>query len=88
VIPGAESWGSFQARCVGAIERITAQHRGERVLTVVHGGVIGAVLAHVARSSNFAFVGADNSSVSEIVHMGDPFDRWMLRRFNDVTHLD
>lgn len=88
VIPGAESWEVFQARCVGAIERITARHRGERVLTVVHGGVIGAVLAHVARSSNFAFVGADNTSLSEIVYLGDPFDRWVLRRFNDVTHLD
>lgn len=88
VIPGAEPWEAFQARCVGAIERITARHRGERVLTVVHGGVIGAVLAHVARSSNFAFVSADNSSVSEIVHLADPFDRWLIRRFNDVTHLD
>lgn len=88
VIPGAESWDVFQSRCVRAIERITAAHRGERVLTVVHGGVIGAVLAHVTQSRNFAFVGADNSSVSEIVHLPDPFDRWVLRRFNDVTHLD
>ncbi|MCB0952623.1 MAG: histidine phosphatase family protein [Microthrixaceae bacterium] len=88
VIPGAESWDAFQGRCVSAVERITNAHRGERVLAVVHGGVIGAVLAHVARSRNFAFVGADNSSVSEIVHIGDPIDRWVLRRFNDVTHLD
>ncbi|MEZ5269971.1 MAG: histidine phosphatase family protein [Microthrixaceae bacterium] len=86
--PGAESWDAFQGRCVSAVERITNAHRGERVLAVVHGGVIGAVLAHVARSRNFAFVGADNSSVSEIVHIGDPIDRWVLRRFNDVTHLD
>ena len=88
VIPGAESWTSFQGRCVSAIERIAKAHSGQRVLTVVHGGVIGAVLAHVAQSRNFAFIGAENSSVSEIVHLPDPFDRWMLRRFNDVTHLD
>ena len=25
---------------------------------------------------------------TEIVHIGDPIDRWVLRRFNDVTHLD
>jgi probable phosphoglycerate mutase len=55
---------------------------------VVHGGVIAAVLAHVAGSRNFAFVSADNTSVSEIVHLGEPIDRWVLRRFNDVTHLD
>jgi probable phosphoglycerate mutase len=88
VIPGAESWDSFQQRCVAAIERITETHRGERVVVVVHGGVIAAVLAHVAGSRNFAFVSADNTSVSEIVHLGEPIDRWVLRRFNDVTHLD
>lgn len=88
VIPGAESWEAFQGRCVSAIARITEAHSGERVLAVVHGGVIGAVLAHVAQSRNFAFVSADNSSVSEIVHMTEPADRWVLRRFNDITHLD
>ena len=88
VIPGAESWDAFQGRCVSAVERITEAHRGERVLAFVHGGVIAAVLSHVARSRNFAFVSADNTSVSEIVHLSDPIDRWVLRRFNDVTHLD
>lgn len=88
VIPGAESWDVFQGRCVGAVERIAAAHAGQRVVAVAHGGVIAAVLAHVARSRNFAFVSADNTSVSEIVHLADPIDRWVLRRFNDVTHLD
>ncbi len=88
VIPGAETWEAFQGRCVGAVERIAAAHSGQRVVAVVHGGVIGAVLAHVARSRNFAFVSADNTSLSEIVHLGEPIDRWMLRRFNDVNHLD
>ena len=88
VIPGAESWDEFQKRCVDAVERITDAHRGERVVVVVHGGVIAAVLAHVADSRNFAFVSADNSSVSEIVHLSEPIGRWVLRRFNDITHLD
>lgn len=88
VIPGAETWEGFQGRCVAAVERIGEAHRGERVVVVVHGGVIAAVLAHVTASRNFAFVSADNSSVSEIVRLAPPIDRWMLRRFNDVTHLD
>jgi len=88
VIPGAENWSTFQRRCVAAVERIAAAHSGRRVVTVAHGGVIAAVLAYVARSRNFAFVSADNSSVSEIVHLSEPVDRWVLRRFNDVTHLD
>jgi probable phosphoglycerate mutase len=88
VIPGAESWEGFQGRCVAAVERIAEAHRGQRVVAVVHGGVIAAVLSHVAMSRNFAFVSADNASVSEIVHLSEPIDRWVLRRFNDVTHLD
>lgn len=88
VIPGAESWEGFQGRCVAAVERIVAAHAGQRVVAVVHGGVIAAVLSHVAASRNFAFVSADNCSVSEIVRIGPPIDRWVLRRFNDVTHLD
>ena len=88
VIPGAEPWDDFQARCVGAIDRIVEAHRGGRVVVVAHGGVIAAVLAHVAQSRNFAFVSADNTSVSEIVRLSAPIDRWVLRRFNDCNHLD
>jgi 2,3-bisphosphoglycerate-dependent phosphoglycerate mutase len=88
VIPGAEPWDDFQGRCVAAIGRIVEAHRGGRVVVVVHGGVIAAVLAHVARSRNFAFVSADNTSLSEIVMLAPPIDRWVLRRFNDCNHLD
>jgi probable phosphoglycerate mutase len=88
VLPGAEPWEDFQSRCVRAIERIADAHRGQRVVAVVHGGVISAVLAHVAAARNFAFVTADNGSISEIVHLAPPIDRWVLRRFNDLSHLD
>ena len=87
VIPGAEPWDEFQGRCVEAVERIRLEHAGGRVIAVVHGGVIAAVLSHVTQSRRFAFVSADNTSVSEIVYLKDPVDRWILRRFNDTTHL-
>ena len=88
VIPGAERWEDFQRRCVDALDRIVAAHTGERVVVVAHGGVIATLLAHVTDARNFAFVSADNTSVSEIVRLAPPIDRWVLRRFNDVTHLD
>jgi probable phosphoglycerate mutase len=88
VIPGAEPWESFQRRCTAALERIAAAEAGGRVVAVVHGGVITALLSHVARSRNFAFVSADNASISEVVLLGPPIERWVLRRFNDCTHLD
>jgi probable phosphoglycerate mutase len=87
VIPGAESWESFQGRCVESILRIRDEYKGGRVVVVVHGGVISAILSHVTGSRPFAFVSADNASLSEIVHLDAPIDRWMLRRFNDTNHL-
>jgi probable phosphoglycerate mutase len=37
----------FHARVVPAVERLIAQHAGDRIAIVCHGGVINAYLAHV-----------------------------------------
>lgn len=55
------------------------------MVVVVHGGVIGAIMAMATGAENFAFIGADNASISELVVLGD---RWLVRRFNDTAHLD
>jgi probable phosphoglycerate mutase len=43
----AEDQDDFNARTIGAIERIIGAHRGERVAIVCHGGVINAYLTHL-----------------------------------------
>jgi probable phosphoglycerate mutase len=53
-------------------------------VSVSHGGVIGQILAQATGSRPFAFNGADNASISHLVVLGD---RWLLRRYNDTTHL-
>jgi probable phosphoglycerate mutase len=85
VIPGAESNSAFEARVGAALRRIVAAHRGERVVVVVHGGVIGQALAIVTGAPTFSFIGADNASISQVVAMPEP---WVLRRYNDTAHLD
>jgi probable phosphoglycerate mutase len=85
VIPGAEKTADFETRVRRGIARVAAAHPDERVVVVAHGGVIGQVLASATGSQRFAFVGADNASISQIVV---DRDRWILRRFNDTTHLD
>jgi probable phosphoglycerate mutase len=85
VIPGAEPAESLAARVRGALERIAAAHPGERVAVVTHGGVIGQALALATGSRPFAFTGADNASISQLVLTAE---RWVLRRFNDTAHLD
>lgn len=84
VIPNAERSEDFSGRTVGAIERIVAAHRDQLVVVVCHGGVIGAICAHATDSRPFAFGGADNASISQLVVTQE---RWMLRRFNDSSHL-
>ena len=84
VIPGAESNEEFGSRCMNALNRIVERHPGELVLCTVHGGVIGSVLAQIALSRPFAFGGADNCSISQIVQSEG---EWLIRRFNDSSHL-
>lgn len=84
VIPGAEPMEEFDARLQRGLARIVAAHPDGRVVVVVHGGVIGQLLHRVTGSRPFAFAGADNASINEIVVVGD---RTILRRYNDTSHL-
>jgi|GEM_PF-76170 len=84
-IPGAETSVQLQQRCVGALLRLHQAHPDQRVVCVVHGGVIGALAAHAAGARPRSFDGADNCSMHTLVLLGTTFQ---LRRFNDTTHLD
>lgn len=85
VIPGAEPAADFAARVRGAVERIAAAHPDQRVAAFAHGGTIGEILAQAARSSPWAFSSADNASISHLVITAP---RWIVRRFNDTSHLE
>jgi len=84
VVPGAEPANDFAHRVRGAIERIAAAHVDQRVVVVAHGGTIGEILHQATDSRPFAFIGADNASISHIVVTEEG---WILRRFNDTSHL-
>lgn len=85
-VPGGEPAAVFQERTQSAFLRIVAAHPGGRVVAVVHGGVIGQLLHHASGSQPFAFLGAENTSISEIVVTAE--GQQILRRFNDASHLD
>ena len=84
VIPGAEPSEVFEARVRAAVGRLAASHPGQRVVAVTHGGVIGEVLRQASAARPFAFTGAENSSISQVVVVGQ---RSIVRRFNDTAHL-
>jgi 2,3-bisphosphoglycerate-dependent phosphoglycerate mutase len=85
LIPGAESDEAFAGRVRDAIGRLAAAHPGQRVAAFTHGGVISQALALATGSRPFAFLGAENASVSRLVVTGD---RWIVRGFNDTAHLE
>jgi len=85
VIPGAEPSAALTARVAAAIRRIAAAHPGQRVAAFTHGGVIGEAMAMASGARPFAFLGAENTSISRLVLTAD---RWIVRGFNDTAHLD
>lgn len=84
VIPGAEPIDALTSRVRAAITRIADAHPDQRVAVFAHGGVIGMICHLATESRRFAFVGAENGSLTHLVVSGD---RWILRRFNDTGHL-
>lgn len=83
-IPGAETNAQLHTRVQRGLSEVVATHPDQIVMLVVHGGVIGSILAAATGSQPFAFLGADNASISHVVaHEG----RMVLRRFNDTNHL-
>ena len=83
-IPGAERDEDFTTRVRGAVERLAAHHADGTVAVFTHGGVIGKVMQLATGAQPFAFVGADNASITHLVVMGD---RWLVRAWNDTGHL-
>jgi 2,3-bisphosphoglycerate-dependent phosphoglycerate mutase len=87
LIPGAEPMAAFAERVRAGIETVvTKTGPGRTAVAVVHGGVIGEACRQATDSRPFAFVHSDNCSMTRLVIFGD--GRWLLRSFNDTSHLD
>jgi probable phosphoglycerate mutase len=86
VIPNAEPMDAFAARVTAGVERVAAAIGPGRVgAAFVHGGVIGEICRQATSSRPFAFVHADNGSLTRLVRFADGY--WLLRAFNETTHL-
>jgi probable phosphoglycerate mutase len=86
-IPGAESMEDLGDRVRSAVERIVGDTGPDAAAAVVaHGAVIGELCRQATESRPFAFVHADNCSVTRLVVMAS--GHWLLRSFNDTTHLN
>ena len=87
VIPGGEQLEAFGERLRAAIEEIAGSVPvGTAAVAFVHGAVIGQLCAMATDSRPFAFLHADNGSISRLIVHGD--GTWLLRSFNETRHLD
>jgi probable phosphoglycerate mutase len=86
VIPGAETMEAFAQRTAAGLARmVEGLEPGASVAAVVHGGVIGELCRQASDSRPFAFVHADNGSLSRLVLL--PEGHWWVRSFNEGGHL-
>ncbi len=86
LIPNAEPADEFAERVRRGVEAMVAATGPDALgAAVLHGGVIGEICRQATRSRPFAFVHADNGSISRLVVM--PGGRQLLRSFNSTAHL-
>jgi probable phosphoglycerate mutase len=86
VIPNAEPMEAFAERVVSGFEAVVdAVGPGAVAAAFVHGGVIGELCRQATGSRPFAFLHADNASITRLVVLAD--GRRLLRAFNDTAHL-
>lgn len=84
---GGESLRDFQARCIGAVERLAARHRGQVMTIVAHGGVLDCLY----RAANGLALEAPrhwrlgNSTINRLLHSDQGFS---LALWDDARHLD
>jgi len=76
---------SFQARVVAAVDGIAAEHPGETVAVVCHGGVLNAYLSAVLGLDRVLFFPPDYTCINR-VEVGRTGKR-LLRTLNETPHL-
>jgi 2,3-bisphosphoglycerate-dependent phosphoglycerate mutase len=86
--PGSESWAELFVRAGARLRRVAAEHPGETVVVVCHGGVVAASFvtlgdAPIERGFRFARE-TRNTSLTEWRH--DDLG-WSLVRYNDHAHI-
>lgn len=88
--PGGETVAEFHFRAATALHKVLAEHVGRTVVVVTHGGVIDVAMRSLFR---LPLVGGFhlwtlNASLTELSRRDEPDAHWVLRRYNDVAHLD
>lgn len=83
-IPGAETSDELQARCAPALSEIARRHANQVAAVFVHGGVIGALMAQALGTKAYLHTGSRHTGITHLVITRE---RWIVRSFNDASHI-
>jgi len=86
---GGETFAQFQGRLLRSAERIRANHGGEQVVIVTHGGAVRAFLLHCRGLEISQFRQIDkigNTGLSEVTLTSN--GQAVIHAVNDISHLD
>lgn len=90
-VADAETHNEFQTRVDGALRRIAEDHADRLVLVITHGGIVSrSFVTFLGLPPRQSLVGLHtrHTSITEWRHFDAPgAPRWVLRRYNDATHL-
>ncbi len=79
-----ESSAEFRARAVAAVDALVADHEGQHIVLVSHGGVINAYLADILQIRPDMFFLPNHCSITEVLVKGD---RKRIQSVNERQHL-
>ncbi|MFZ7102603.1 MAG: alpha-ribazole phosphatase [Peptococcaceae bacterium] len=87
IIPEGETFQQLTGRTFNGLSEIQANHEGETIVVVAHGGTIGAVMCSVLeiKLNNLWKIKQGNTGIS-IIEFHD--NKGILTLFNDTLHLN
>jgi len=88
----AETWTEFMHRACTALNRITQEYEGQKIVLVAHGGIVEAAFMLFCGFSIMQpppiVVDVKHTSITHwFLAQGQGAKRWMLVSFNDTGHL-
>ncbi|MGI8486203.1 MAG: histidine phosphatase family protein, partial [Thermomicrobiales bacterium] len=84
--PGLEEWDHVRVRAMRALNRIAANHLGEHVFTVCHGGLINSILSVLSAGE----IGTGKTTIinTSITTLTSDGNGWRIEGVNETPHLD
>lgn len=83
----AETRGAMYKRVTETTEAMVAQHPGETLALVAHGGPIHALLDYAVTKTNGVLLPREHMANTSVTILQCSPDKWSIVTYNDVQHL-